>query len=221
MKIIPRLIHVKFIKRYKRFFADVTLNKKKITTHCPNSGSMLGLLNENNDAWVSKSDNPKRKLKYTLEILNDKKIVSRCYRLCHASLLVRGSARTSHRWRSAFVYRNGARLDHWTAQALGCSWPGNGGGCQFRSLIRGAGRLPSYSLLGLTSLSQSGRPQSTMIACLEAVLSWMSFRLSYLLDLASASATIFCSVPSSRALRPRAISSITRAACSLFWIRCQ
>ena len=73
MKIIPRLIHVKFIKRYKRFFADVILNKKKVTAHCPNSGSMLGLLNQNNDAWVSKSDNPKRKLKYTLEILNDKK----------------------------------------------------------------------------------------------------------------------------------------------------
>ena len=73
MKLIPRLIHVKFIKRYKRFFADVALNKKKITVHCPNSGSMLGLLNKNNDAWISKSDNPKRKLKYTLEILNDKK----------------------------------------------------------------------------------------------------------------------------------------------------
>ncbi len=73
MKIIPRLIHVKFIKRYKRFFADVILNKKKITSHCPNSGSMLGLLNENSDAWISESDNPKRKLKYTLEIINDKK----------------------------------------------------------------------------------------------------------------------------------------------------
>lgn len=73
MKIIPRLIHVKFIKRYKRFFADVTLNKKKVTAHCPNSGSMLGLLNENNDAWISISDNPNRKLKYTLEIINDKK----------------------------------------------------------------------------------------------------------------------------------------------------
>ena len=73
MKIIPRLIHVKFIKRYKRFFADVILNKKKVTTHCPNSGSMLGLINENNDAWISISDNPNRKLKYTLEIINDKK----------------------------------------------------------------------------------------------------------------------------------------------------
>ena len=73
MKIFPRLIHVKFIKRYKRFFADVTLNKKRVTTHCPNSGSMLGLINENNDAWISISDNPNRKLKYTLEIINDKK----------------------------------------------------------------------------------------------------------------------------------------------------
>ncbi len=73
MKIDPELIHVKFLKRYKRFFVDLFLNKKKITAHCPNSGSMLGLLNENNDAWISKSDNPKRKLKFTLEIINDKK----------------------------------------------------------------------------------------------------------------------------------------------------
>ena len=73
MKIDPRLIHVKFLKRYKRFFSDVVLNKKKITVHCPNSGSMLGLLNEKNDAWISKSDNPNRKLKFTLEIINDKK----------------------------------------------------------------------------------------------------------------------------------------------------
>jgi sugar fermentation stimulation protein A len=73
MKIIPSLIYVKFVKRYKRFFADVILKKKKITAHCPNSGSMLGLLNEYNDAWISKSDNPNRKLKFTLEIINDKK----------------------------------------------------------------------------------------------------------------------------------------------------
>ena len=73
MKIIPSLIYVKFVKRYKRFFADVILKKKKITAHCPNSGSMLGLLNEYNDAWISKSKNPNRKLKFTLEIINDKK----------------------------------------------------------------------------------------------------------------------------------------------------
>ena len=71
MKITPKLLHVKFIKRYKRFFVDVELNKKKVTVHCPNSGSMQGLLNEGNKAWISKSDNPNRKLKYTIEIIND------------------------------------------------------------------------------------------------------------------------------------------------------
>ena len=73
MKIEPKLIHAKFIKRYKRFFTDIKIKNKIITAHCPNSGSMLGLLNENSDAWISRSDNPNRKLKYTLEIINDKK----------------------------------------------------------------------------------------------------------------------------------------------------
>ena len=72
MKFTKALIKGKFVKRYKRFFADVKVNKSIITAHCPNTGSMLGLLNENNDAWVSKNDNPKRKLKFTLEILKSK-----------------------------------------------------------------------------------------------------------------------------------------------------
>ena len=69
MKFTKALIKGKFVKRYKRFFADVKVNKSIITAHCPNTGSMMGLLNENNDAWVSKNDDPKRKLKFTLEIL--------------------------------------------------------------------------------------------------------------------------------------------------------
>ena len=73
MKFDTPLIKTKFIKRYKRFFADVMLNKEILTAHCPNSGSMMGLLNANENAWVSKSKNPKRKLKYTLEILEKEK----------------------------------------------------------------------------------------------------------------------------------------------------
>jgi len=73
MKIEANLLHVKFLKRYKRFFVDVEHNKKIITAHCPNSGSMFGLLNIGNDSWISKSDNPNRKLQYTLEIINDNK----------------------------------------------------------------------------------------------------------------------------------------------------
>ena len=73
MKFTKALIKGKFVKRYKRFFADVKVNKSTITAHCPNTGSMMGLLDENNDAWVSKNDDPKRKLKFTLEILKIKK----------------------------------------------------------------------------------------------------------------------------------------------------
>tara|TARA_B100000029_G_scaffold493304_1_gene555632 strand:+ start:533 stop:1216 length:684 start_codon:yes stop_codon:yes gene_type:complete len=67
------LITGTFIKRYKRFFVDILYKNKKITAHCPNSGSMLGLLNKGNNVWFSSSDNKKRKLKYTLEIIQQEK----------------------------------------------------------------------------------------------------------------------------------------------------
>ena len=67
------LISGSLIKRYKRFFVDIKLNKETVTAHCPNTGSMMGLLKEGSRVWLSKSDNPKRKLKYTLEIIEDRK----------------------------------------------------------------------------------------------------------------------------------------------------
>jgi len=73
MKFSKSLIKGKLIRRYKRFFVDVKLNKKVVTAHCPNTGSMMGLLNEGNEVFISKNDNPKRKLKYTLEIIKIKK----------------------------------------------------------------------------------------------------------------------------------------------------
>ena len=73
MKFDSPLIKTKFIKRYKRFFVDVLLNKQILTAHCPNSGSMMGLLNEGENAWISESKNAERKLKYTLEILEHNK----------------------------------------------------------------------------------------------------------------------------------------------------
>ena len=68
-----KLISGLFIKRYKRFFVDIKIKNKIITAHCPNTGSMLGLLNEGNKVWLTKSLNLKRKLKYTLQIIEDKK----------------------------------------------------------------------------------------------------------------------------------------------------
>ena len=68
-----KLISGLLVKRYKRFFVDVRLNNQIVTVHCPNTGSMHGLLNKGNKVWISKSNNPKRKLKYTLEIIEVKK----------------------------------------------------------------------------------------------------------------------------------------------------
>ena len=57
------------VKRYKRFFIDIKYKGKIIIAHCPNTGSMLGLLRNGNKVWFSESKDPKRKLKYTLEII--------------------------------------------------------------------------------------------------------------------------------------------------------
>jgi len=72
MKFTDNLISGVLIKRYKRFFVDVKVNNQIITAHCPNSGSMLGLLDQNNKIWISQSNNLKRKLKFTLELINVK-----------------------------------------------------------------------------------------------------------------------------------------------------
>ena len=76
MKFTKSLIKGKLIRRYKRFFADVKINKKIVTAHCPNTGSMKGLIEEGNEVYLHKNDDPKRKLKYGLEIIKaDKRLV--------------------------------------------------------------------------------------------------------------------------------------------------
>ncbi len=73
MKFTNSLIKGKLIKRYKRFFADIEVNNKTITAHCPNTGSMMGLLNKGNKVWLTRHNDPKRKLKFTLEMIKVKK----------------------------------------------------------------------------------------------------------------------------------------------------
>ena len=72
MEFTKSLIKGKLIKRYKRFFVDVKLSKEIVTAHCPNTGSMKGLLDEGNEVFLLKHDDPKRKLKYGLEIIKAK-----------------------------------------------------------------------------------------------------------------------------------------------------
>ena len=73
MEFTKSLIKGKLIRRYKRFFVDVQLNKEIVTAHCPNTGSMKGLLDKGNDVYLLPNNNPKRKLKYGLEIIKTRK----------------------------------------------------------------------------------------------------------------------------------------------------
>jgi len=73
MKFKNKLLQGTLVKRYKRFFVDIEYQNKTITAHCPNSGSMMGLLGVGNKVWFTETDNPKRKLKYTLQIISENK----------------------------------------------------------------------------------------------------------------------------------------------------
>ena len=73
MEFTKSLIKGKLIKRYKRFFVDVEINRETVTAHCPNTGSMKGLLDKGNEVYLLKNDDPKRKLKYGLELIKVQK----------------------------------------------------------------------------------------------------------------------------------------------------
>ena len=76
MKFSNKLIKAKFVKRYKRFFSDHILeNGQLVIAHCPNTGAMTGVAKEGITSWLSQSDDPKRKLKWTWELTQEKKTI--------------------------------------------------------------------------------------------------------------------------------------------------
>ena len=66
----PKRQLTKLLRRYKRFLADVELpDGQELTVHCPNPGRLLSVLEEGQPALIRDSENPKRKLRWTLEAL--------------------------------------------------------------------------------------------------------------------------------------------------------
>lgn len=65
-----KLIHGTLVKRYKRFLADVILEDgTEVTVHCTNSGSMKSCLENGAEVWLSPATDPKRKTKFTWEMI--------------------------------------------------------------------------------------------------------------------------------------------------------
>ena len=70
MRFTRKLIAAKLIRRYKRFLADVELaDGTVLTVHCPNPGRMTSCSEPGRPVWISDSENPRRKLRYTLEMI--------------------------------------------------------------------------------------------------------------------------------------------------------
>lgn len=70
MEFSTPLVEARLIRRYKRFLADVTLmDGTEVTVSVPNTGSMLGLTAKGSRVYLSRSDDPKRKYRHRLEIV--------------------------------------------------------------------------------------------------------------------------------------------------------
>ena len=70
MQFTTPLVQGTLVKRYKRFLADIQMEDGEIiTVHCPNTGTMLSCSTPDSPVCLSRSDNPKRKYPFTLEMV--------------------------------------------------------------------------------------------------------------------------------------------------------
>lgn len=135
----------RLIRRYKRFLADVELpSGEEITVHCPNPGSMLGTQAPGSPIRCSVHDNPKRKLKHTLEMIR----VGRCWVGLHA---VKANAVAEAVLRSK-AYAPFAHYDGVTREVK----TDEGSRFDFRLTSEGAGRPPCWIEVKSVTLCEKG-----------------------------------------------------------------
>jgi len=138
---LPELASGRLIRRYKRFLADIELpGQGVVTCHCPNPGSMKNCAPEGARVWVSCSDDPKRKLRHTWELVEvDDALV--CVNTMRANPTV-GEALREHRIAELSGYesiRSEARLE--SGSRLDFLLEGGGASCylEVKSVTLGVG----------------------------------------------------------------------------------
>lgn len=94
MDFVPALEEARLIRRYKRFLADVrTLDGEVLCIHCPNTGSMLNCMEEEAAVWFSRSNDPRRKLPGTWELVRTPHGRLACINTARANPLVEEALR--------------------------------------------------------------------------------------------------------------------------------
>lgn len=89
MRFDPPLEEGRLLRRYKRFLADIeTAQGEQLTIHCPNTGSMLNCMSEGCRVWFSRSNDPRRKLPGTWELVETPQGRLACINTARANLLV-------------------------------------------------------------------------------------------------------------------------------------
>ena len=115
----PSLLQGVLVRRYKRFLADVRLrNGRVVTAHCPNSGSMQTCSEPGRPVYLSSSDNPRRKLGYTWELIEMPSSLVGVNTQVPNRLVADGARRGVipeldgyEQWRREVPYGRGSRID--------------------------------------------------------------------------------------------------------------